>query len=82
MTVTVTTGASTTTWTVTLPCGGPLESDQPCHWVEMHHYDESDDGTQLVHRCPTGFVWCTEHGGVGTIDGPGACHLWDEPLTD
>lgn len=63
-----------TTINISLPCGGDIvEPDEPCHWQEMHHYDE--DGR---HWCPTGFMFCYTHGGVGTIDGPGQCSLWGE----
>ncbi len=85
MTTTITTSASplSTLIRVSLPCGGTEgDRNKPCDWAEMHHYDESDDGTQLVHRCPTGFMLCREHFGVGTIDGPGACQLWDVPLPE
>lgn len=72
MTVTVTTGCSTTTWTVPLPCNGE-PSDEPCEWHEMHHTDE--DGK---HWCPTGYVLCHTHGGIGTVSGLGACQVWGE----
>ncbi len=70
----VTTGSSTTTITVT-PCDPT--SPVPCDWQEMHHYD--DEGR---HWCPTGFVFCHTHFGVGTITGPGACQLWGEVAGD
>lgn len=75
----ITTSSATTTIVVSLPCGG-TEGDRnaPCRWHEMHHYDDNADGTGLVHHCPTGFVLCHEHFGVGTITGPATCHLWDE----
>lgn len=73
MTITVTTGSSVTTWTISLPCNGDLPSDEPCDWHEMHHTDE--DGR---HWCPTGYAFCHTHAGLGNITGPGACHLWGE----
>jgi hypothetical protein len=71
--VTITTGSTATTITVTFPCDGDLPSDEGCRWEEMHHLD--DEGR---HWCPTGFMYCHEHGGVGSISGPGACQLWGE----
>lgn len=69
----ITTGSSLTTITVSWPCEGASFGDptEACDWAEMHHYD--DDGN---HWCPTGFMYCHTHGGIGTIDGPGACQLW------
>lgn len=66
---------TTTTITVSVPCDGDVgDPGKPCRWDEMHHLD--DDGN---HWCPTGFMYCYEHGGTGTIDGPGACQAWGEP---
>jgi hypothetical protein len=67
--------SSNTTITVAWPCGGNLASEGgPCRWEEVHHYDDD-----FLHRCPTGFMWCTTHLGTGSIDGPGACQKWGEP---
>lgn len=67
------TGTNSTTIVVSLPCDGPFLNDEPCQWTEMHHYD--DEGR---HWCPTGFMFCHRHGGMGTITGPDACQLWGE----
>jgi hypothetical protein len=67
------TSTNSTTITVRLPCDGPFQNGQPCVWREMHHYD--DEGR---HWCPTGFVFCHEHAGTGTITGPNVCQLWGE----
>ncbi len=69
----IATSSNGATVTVTWPCDGPVRSDEPCRWSEMHHYD--DEGR---HWCPTGYVFCHTHGGVGTIDGPATCQLWGE----
>lgn len=73
-TTTTTTSTASLTMNLTWPCGGDIKSSEPCHWEEMHHLD--DEGR---HWCPTGFMWCSTHGGGdGTIDGPGTCQLWGE----
>lgn len=54
------------------PCNGEQDGES-CVWEGMHHVD--DEGR---HWCPTGFMLCHPHGGVGTIDGPGQCQLWGE----
>lgn len=58
---------------VKFPCQGDFPSDEPCRWREMHHFDDEDR-----HWCPTGFMFCHTHGGVGDISGPGMCQLWGE----
>lgn len=74
MTTTMTLSAAPATLIrVSLPCGGEFPSDEPCRWSEMHHLD--DEGN---HWCPTGFMWCETHAGIGTIDGPAQCQLWGE----
>jgi hypothetical protein len=72
------TSASNTTITISLPCAEASPGEPPCDWHEMHHLD---DGGR--HWCPTGYMFCHAHGGVGEITGLGVCQLWGEfPNTD
>ena len=74
MSAQVTFGSAATTIVVSSPCDyAAFPSDEPCDWAEMHHLD--DEGR---HWCPTGFMFCSTHCGLGRISGPGACQLWDE----
>lgn len=66
----ITTGSNNTTIVAPWPCDDEQDGE-PCQWSEMHHY-----GDEGEHYCPTGFMLCHQHGGVGTITGPAVCKRW------